>query len=217
MSSPDALPASSERLELLMEALALASVGEYDVALTRFGEPGEDDVGMLAEGLRVFIGELQQGQEARDRAHAALQRAQQEIDARLAEIEAQRLEIRALSTPVLDVWDDVLAVPLVGNLDHARALEITEKLLERVVEARAQWTLIDLTGVEDVDAMTADHLVKLVRAVNLVGGRCVVTGVGPSAAQTFVGLGQGLADLQCLPNLKAGLRHCLERRRGPGR
>ena len=217
MSAPDLPPGAPERLERMMEALALASVGEYAVALSRFGEFGGDDLGMLAEGLRVFIGELQQGQAAREQAQAALQRAQQEIDARLAQIEAQRLEIRALSTPVLDVWDDVLAVPLVGNLDHARALEITEKLLVRGVATRARWALGGLTGVEDVDAMTADHLVKLVRAVGLVGGRCVVTGVGPSAAQTFVALEQGLSDLVCLPNLKAGLRHCLAQRRGPGR
>lgn len=196
-----------------MEVVALASVGEYAAALAQCGEVQEDSFGMLEEGLRVFIGELQQGQVAREQASVDLARAQREIDAKLAMIEAQRAEIRVLSTPILDVWDDVLAVPLVGNLDHARTLEITDKLLQRVVETRARWSLLDLTGVEEVDATTADHLVKLARAVILVGGRCVVTGVSPSAAETFVALGQGLGDLRCLPNLKEGLRYCLAQRR----
>lgn len=217
MSTPDASPGAPERFARLLEAVALASVGEYAAALSRCDQMHDDSFGMLEEGLRVFIGELKQGQAAREQASAALMRAQQEIDAKLALIEAQRAEICALSTPILDIWDDVLAVPLVGNLDHARTLEITDKLLQRVVETRARWSLLDLTGVEEVDEATADHLVKLARAVILVGGRCVVTGVSPSAAQTFVALGQGLGDLRCLPNLKAGLRYCLAQRRGPDR
>ena len=213
MSTPDSPSGSPERLDRLLQAVALASIGEYAAALSSCGDMHDDSFGLLEEGLRVFIGELQQSQTAREKPRADLQRAQQEIDAKLALIEAQRAEIRVLSTPILDIWDDVLAVPLVGNLDHARTLDITEKLLQRVVEVRARWTLLDLTGVEDVDETTADHLVKLARSVILVGGRCVVTGVSPSAAQTFVALGQGLGDLRCLPNLKEGLRYCLDQRR----
>jgi rsbT co-antagonist protein RsbR len=209
MSSDDTLSGTPERFERLMGAVALASIGEYEASLSHFDDPRDDRLGALAEGLRVFIGELREGQAARAAADAALQRAQQEIEAKLALIEAQRLEIRTLSTPILDVWDDVLAVPLVGNLDHARTLELTEKLLQRIVERRARWSLIDLTGVDEVDEATADHIVKLARAVRLVGAQCVVTGVGPVSAQTFVGLEQGLGDLRCMANLREGLRHCL--------
>lgn len=217
MSSDDTLPGTPERFERLMGAIALASVGEYEASLSHFDEPRDDRLGMLAEGLRVFIGELREGQAARAAADAALQRAQQEIDAKLALIEAQRLEIRTLSTPILDIWDDVLAVPLVGNLDRARTLEITDKLLQRLVERRARWSLIDLTGVDEVDEATADHIVKLAQAVRLVGARCVVTGVGPASAQTFVELEQGLGDLRCMASLREGLRHCLTHRRADRR
>lgn len=207
-------PGSPERFERLMEVVSLASVGEYAAALAHCAALQEDSFGMLEEGLRVFIGELRDGKREREEAAAALASAQEEIETKLALIEAQSREITALSTPILDVWDDVLAVPLVGNLDHARTLDITEKLLQRVVERRTRWSLIDLTGVDEVDEATADHLVKLARAVALVGGRCIVTGVSPQAAQTFVSLGHGLGELRCLPNLKEGLRHCLAARSG---
>lgn len=217
MAADDALPGTPQRFDRLMEVVALASVGEYAAALGHFAALEEDNFGLLEEGVRVFISELQQGHAAREAADVALMLARDEIDAKLAMIDAQRLEIRALSTPILDVWDDVLAVPLVGNLDHNRAIEITEKLLTRVVATRARWSLLDLTGVEEVDVATADHLIKLARAVILVGGRCVITGVSPAAAQTFVELGHDLGDLRCVPNLKEGLRHCMAARRPTAR
>lgn len=204
------------RFARLLEIVSLASIGEYAAALDHFEPLREDELGMLEEGMRIFISELQSGHAAREQATQALEQARAELEQKLTLIEAQRREIHALSTPVLDVWDDVLAVPLIGALDHARALEITEKLLQRVVETRALWTLLDLTGVDEVDEATADHLVKLARAVKLIGARCVVTGVSPATAHSFVSLGQGLGDLRCLPTLREGLRHCLATR-GPRR
>lgn len=200
------------RFARLLEIVSLASIGEYAAALNHFEALREDELGMLEEGLRIFISELRNGHEARAQATDALELARAELEQKLTLIEAQRREIHALSTPILDVWDDVLAVPLIGALDHARALEITETLLQRVVETGARWTLLDLTGVDAVDETTADHLVKLARAVKLVGGRCVVTGVSPATADAFVSLGQGLGDLRCLPTLREGLRHCLAAR-----
>lgn len=205
------------RFARLLEVVSLASIGEYREALGRFAAPREDELGLLEEGLRIFVIELQSGHEAREEATRALEQARAELEQKLALIAAQRREIHALSTPILDVWDGVLAVPLVGALDHARALEITEKLLQRVVETGTFWTLLDLTGVEQVDEATADHLVRLARAVRLVGGRCVVTGVSPETAHAFVSLGQGLGDLRCLPSLREGLAHCLAAARAPRR
>lgn len=213
MANEQDIAIAPTRFERLLEVVSLASIGEYAEALGRFEALREDDFGMLEEGMRVFISELKSGHEAREQATQALEMARAELEQKLTLIEAQRQEIHALSTPILDVWDDVLAVPLVGALDHARALEITEKLLGRVVETRARWALIDLTGVDEVDEATADHLVKLARAVKLVGGGCVVTGVSPATAQTFVSLGHGLGALRCLPNLREGLRYCLAARR----
>lgn len=212
MASEQDIAIDQARFAHLLEVVSLASIGEYAEALGRFEALREDDFGMLEEGMRVFISELKSGHEAREQATQALELARAELEQKLTLIEAQRQEIHALSTPILDVWDDVLAVPLVGVLDHERALEITEKLLQRMVDTGTRWTLLDLTGVEQVDEATADHLVKLARAVKLVGGRCVVTGVSPATADAFVSLGQGLGDLRCLPTLRDGLRHCLASR-----
>ena len=212
MANEQDITLDQARFARLLEVVSLASIGEYTEALGRFEALQEDDFGMLEEGMRVFVSELKSGHEAREQATHALEMARAELEQKLTLIEAQRQEIHALSTPILDVWDDVLAVPLVGVLDHGRALEITEKLLQRMVDTGTRWTLLDLTGVEQVDEATADHLVKLARAVKLVGGRCVVTGVSPATADAFVSLGQGLGDLRCLPTLRDGLRHCLANR-----
>jgi rsbT co-antagonist protein RsbR len=212
MANEQDMAIGPDRFARLLEVVSLASIGEYTEALGRFEALREDEFGMLEEGMRVFISELKSGHEARDQATRALEMARAELEQKLTLIEAQRQEIHALSTPILDIWDDVLAVPLVGALDHGRALEITEKLLQRMVDTGTRWTLLDLTGVEQVDEATADHLVKLARAVKLVGGRCVVTGVSPATADAFVSLGQGLGDLRCLPTLRDGLRFCLATR-----
>ena len=207
----------SSRLSRLVEAVSLASIGEYATALIHIEGERDDAFGMLEGTLRVFIHELKVGYEARSRAAEALEQAQTNLERQLALIEAQRREIQVLSTPVLDVWEDVLAVPLVGAVDDARTREITEKLLQRVVAGGARWTILDLTGVETVDETTAGRLIGLAQAVRLVGGSCVLTGMSPTLARTLASLGQGLGDLVCLPNLRAGLQHCLHAGRGPRR
>ncbi|WP_434427762.1 STAS domain-containing protein [Nannocystis pusilla] len=204
------LTAAPERFHRLMAVVGLASVGEFAAALAHFsGDAQEDNFGLLEEGLRVFITELKASHEERERAHAALLQANQDIEQKLALIESQRHEIHQLSAPILDVWDGVLAVPLVGTLDHLRALAVTDALLQRVVATRSRAALVDLTGVDGVDADTADHLIQLVRAVKLVGCRAVITGVSPGVARTLADLEHSPRDLQCLPSLREGLRHCL--------
>jgi rsbT co-antagonist protein RsbR len=204
------MTAAPERFHRLMAVVGLASVGEFAAALAHFSaDAQEDNFGLLEEGLRVFITELKASHEERERAHAALLQANQEIEQKLALIESQRHEIHQLSAPILDVWDGVLAVPLVGTLDHLRALAVTDALLQRVVATRSRAALVDLTGVDGVDADTADHLIQLVRAVKLVGCRAVITGLSPGVARTLADLEHSPRDLQCLPNLREGLRHCL--------
>lgn len=133
------------------------------------------------------------------------------ILSQLEEVAAQReMTIRELSTPVMEIWDDVLVLPVVGIVDTRRSMEIMNTLLERIVETQARCVIIDITGVEVVDTKTADYLLRVSRAAGLLGSRCVLTGLSPAVAQTLVEIGADLAEVQTLRNLKEGLRDSLK-------
>ena len=134
---------------------------------------------------------------------------QRELEAKLVTIDQQAAAIRELSTPVIEVWEDILVLPIVGVVDTLRSLEIMNDLLKAVVETRAKCVIIDVTGVQVVDTKTADYLVKVVSAAGLLGARCVLTGLSPAVAQTLVEIGAELRDVRTLRNLKAGLEDCL--------
>ncbi len=124
-------------------------------------------------------------------------------------LERLRVAVHELSTPILEVWDGVLALPLIGVVDSKRAAQVMETLLDAVVKMRGKYVILDVTGVDVLDTATADHLLKIVRAVELLGARCVLTGVRPSVAQTLVELGVSFGSLVTLRNLKHGLDRCL--------
>jgi rsbT co-antagonist protein RsbR len=128
--------------------------------------------------------------------------------AALSEIRREALRA-AVSTPIIQVWDDVLTMPVVGLVDSVRAADMKTALLAAVSRTGAKFAIIDLTGVDVVDTATADHLLRVMRAVHLLGARCVVTGIQPSVAQIIVGLGLGLPGVVTLRSLREGLRHCL--------
>jgi rsbT co-antagonist protein RsbR len=132
-----------------------------------------------------------------------------ELETKLVTIERQAAAIRELSTPVMEIWDDVLVLPIVGVVDTKRSMEIMDNLLQRIVETQSRCVIIDVTGVEVVDTKTADYLLKVVRASNLLGTRCVLTGLSPAIAQTLVEIGADLTEVRTLRNLKAGLKDCL--------
>jgi rsbT co-antagonist protein RsbR len=109
----------------------------------------------------------------------------------------------------MEIWDDVLVLPIVGVVDTHRSMDIMSNLLERIVERQSKCVIIDVTGVEMVDTKTADYLLKVVRAAGLLGTRCVLTGLSPAVAQTLVEIGADLSEVRTLRNLKAGLLDCL--------
>ena len=117
--------------------------------------------------------------------------------------------VRQLQTPILQLWDDVLALPVIGMVDSRRSQEMMETLLKEIVENRCKYVIIDITGVEIVDTRTADHFVKVMKSAELLGTRCVMTGIRPAVAQTLVELGVDLSSIKTLRNLQEGLRDCL--------
>ena len=104
-------------------------------------------------------------------------------------IERQRQEIEELSTPVVKLWDGVVALPLIGTLDSARTQVVMQNLLETIVQTGAEIAILDITGVPTVDTLVAQHLLKTVSAARLMGADCIISGIRPQIAQTIVQLG----------------------------
>lgn len=117
--------------------------------------------------------------------------------------------VRQLQTPILQIWDDVLALPVIGMVDSRRSQDMMETLLKEIIIHRCKYVIIDITGVEIVDTRTADHFVKVMKSAELLGTRCVMTGIRPAVAQTLVELGVDLSSIRTLRNLEEGLRDCL--------
>ncbi|WP_437636479.1 PAS domain S-box protein [Sorangium sp. So ce854] len=138
-------------------------------------------------------------------------RTEQELRAKLDLIERQRQVIRSLSTPIIQVWDRVLTLPLVGMFDSARAADVMEGVLREVVRTQARYTILDLTGIEAMDTETADHLLKLTAAIKLLGAEGIITGIHPAIAQTIVGLGVDLTSIETRSTLRQGLEYCIRR------
>ncbi|MFB9965028.1 STAS domain-containing protein [Sinosporangium siamense] len=123
----------------------------------------------------------------------------------------QAEQLLELSTPVVKLWDGILAVPLVGTLDSARTQVVMEKLLQALVETGSEHAVIDITGVPAVDTQVAQHLLKTVVAARLMGAECVVSGIRPQTAQTIVTLGIDFGDIVTKASLAEALAYALRR------
>ncbi|KQT36073.1 STAS domain-containing protein [Methylophilus sp. Leaf414] len=110
-------------------------------------------------------------------------------------ISRQQQELLELSTPVVQLWQNVLALPLIGTLDSARTQVVMENLLQKIVETGALIAIIDITGVPTVDTLVAQHLLKTIAAARLMGADCIISGIRPQIAQTIVHLGVNLEDV----------------------
>jgi rsbT co-antagonist protein RsbR len=135
----------------------------------------------------------------------AFQKAREEV------INRQQQELLELSTPVVKLWDGILALPMIGTLDSARTQIVMESLLQKIVETESQIAIIDITGVPTVDTLVAQHLLKTVTALRLMGADCIISGVRPQIAQTIVHLGVDLQGVTTKANLADALALALKR------
>jgi rsbT co-antagonist protein RsbR len=154
----------------------------FDLAQQRAGQDGKRlaeilwDLTTILDKLGLYTSEVYQ-------------------ESRESVIYRQQQELMELSTPVVQLWDEVLALPLIGTLDSARTQVVMENLLQRVVETGARIAIIDITGVPTVDTLVAQHLMKTVAATRLMGADCIISGIRPQIAQTIVHLGVNLNDI----------------------
>lgn len=133
------------------------------------------------------------------------QRAREEV------IRRQQEELLELSTPVVKLWDGILALPLIGTLDSARTQTVMEILLQTIVDTGAEIAIIDITGVPTVDTLTAQHLIKTVTAARLMGADCIISGIRPQIAQTIVHLGVELGEIVTKASLATAFSLALQR------
>jgi len=123
----------------------------------------------------------------------------------------QQQELLELSTPVVKLWDGILALPIIGTLDSARTQVVMENLLQSVVATNSKYAIIDITGVPTVDTLVAQHLLKTITAARLMGAECIISGVRPQIAQTIVHLGINLEDVITKAKLSDAFALALQR------
>ena len=150
------------------------------------------EVSLLIDKLGLFTTEIHQA-------------AREEV------IRRQGEEMLELSTPVIRLWDGILAMPLIGTLDSSRTQVVMESLLQQIVATRSPIAILDITGVPTVDTLTAQHLLKTVAATRLMGAECIISGIRPQIAQTIVHLGVDLGDVITKASLADAFRVALKK------
>lgn len=200
MSDEQTITISLARLQRLRDVLAYLSVDEFSPERIHIDVTDDDDFGMIEETVNIFAEEF-----------AVAKRRTAELEQeRVETIERQRMAIADLSAPIMDVWDGVIALPIIGLVDTQRSVELTERLLERISTSGARCVVVDVTGVDVVDTATANHLLQMIRAASLLGAFCVVSGISPQVAQTLVQLDVDLSMIRTVRNLKDALKESLK-------
>ena len=115
-------------------------------------------------------------------------------------------EITQISTPVIRVWDGILALPIIGTLDSSRTQVVMESLLQEIVDTGSSIAILDISGVPAVDSLVAQHLIKTVSATRLMGAECIISGIRPEIAQTVVHLGIDLSNVITKSSLASALK-----------
>lgn len=206
MNSADISKDEDEILDSVADALLVLSnvgLGDYTSRL-ELKEGDTSPLASLFSGINEMIATLA-AEEEKNRAY------QQDLEGKLATIERQRIAIQELSTPIMEVWDGVLCVPVVGLMDTSRSSEMTSALLQAVVEKSARCAIIDITGIDVMDTRTVDHFVRMAKAVRLLGSECVLTGMNPHIAQTVVHMGLDLSNVITHRNLRDALQQYVGR------
>ncbi len=195
-----------EMEELIADVLltvADVTIGDFSATVP---VPKDEDsaCGALCLGINEMIAALEKMRKKNET-------AQRELDERILTIERQTAAIRELSTPVLQIWEGIVILPLIGVVDTRRAQQVIEDLLTSIAETKSSVAIIDITGVPVIDTGVANHLLQTMAAANLLGASAILSGVSPTNAQTLVKLGIDLSAIKTTGSLKAALEKALDR------
>ncbi len=201
-------------LAQLRDAIRKVTAGERTIELD---SSRDDELGELAESFQTMALSVKDREEAQKQAEESITILNLELASNLErekerneQLLALQREVDDLSTPVLEVWRHVLALPIIGVLDEARGQKIMERLLDAVVSRQSQFVILDITGTHAIDAAAAERLMRVVSAVELLGARCVLTGVRPAVARAIVEIGADFGSLKTLRTLRQGLELCVQ-------
>lgn len=183
--------------------------------------PLDDGVAVTVKDITEFKrleADLREALQRRESDAEELQRKNRQLAEENAERERAEAQLRqqqetifAMSTPIIQAWEGVLVLPVIGAVDTARAAQIMERLLPEIVRTQARFAILDLTGVSAVDASTVSHLLAVVRAASLLGSRCLVSGISPAIARTMTEIGGAEGAFLTFGLLQDALRHALSR------
>ena len=212
VSSPDTSEIEQHILERVADALLTLSNVAFGDYADRLPIDADDNTPLprLFAGINEMIDALN-AEEVRSRAY------QQELEEKLQTIENQRLAIAELSTPIMQVWEGVVCVPIVGLMDTTRSTEMTSALLTAVVENPARCAIIDITGIDVMDTSTVDHFIRMAKSIRMLGAKCMLTGMSPPIAQTMVNMGIDLRGLTTCRTLRDALQQYVIRAVDPPR
>ena len=171
------------------------------------------DVDASLERLKQEVHERKQAEERLVQEIHDRKAVEQSLVEKLEIIRRQEESIRAMSTPILQIWKGILTLPVIGVVDSLRANQMTETLLDEIVKTKARYTIIDLTGVDVMDTSATNHLLRMVRSTHLLGTRCLVSGISPRMAQTVISIGIDLSELESFSTLEGALRFALREER----
>jgi rsbT co-antagonist protein RsbR len=204
----DVIEIPPDRMQRIIEGLSYATVDKFAAGLDllRSGGQKDDDFGELEMAFTVFVEELSSAKTALKDTLNKHEQANRELEMKLQMIEMQQAAIRDLSTPIIEVWAGVLCLPVVGLVDSQRSAEMTETLLEMIVAKQARTAIVDITGIDVMDTKTADHFIKMAKAVRLLGSECILSGINPSIAQTLTHIGVDLTGIRTMRNLRDALQ-----------
>ncbi|HKU36696.1 MAG TPA: STAS domain-containing protein [Polyangiales bacterium] len=197
----EAKVATEQEIQTALEAMSevLQSIESGDLtARVALSLPENDPVGALSACINRMTALLAERREE-------TLSYQRELEGQIETIEKQRVAIRELSTPIIEVWSGVLCAPIVGVLDSARASELTSALLHNVVQTKASLAIIDVTGIEAMDTQATDHFLRMARAIRLLGSECALSGVHPNVARTIVHMGIDLDGIDSYRTLRDAL------------
>lgn len=204
---PQVIRVAPERLKGVIQALSYAADEQFDACLELLhGHSEQDEFADLETAFTTFVEELARAKRALKEALGRHEVANRELEDQLRMIELQQAAMRELSTPIIEVWAGVLCLPVVGIVDSQRSAEMTETLLETIVAKQARMAIVDITGIDVMDTKTADHFIKMARAVRLLGAECIISGINPGIAQTLIQIGVDLTQVRTMRNLREALQ-----------